>query len=305
MDKSVKSIFDGIERDIDNYKDSVTGLMQAYRSNIETAKREAAKYKDEDAIFAAKKERCAAAAYSEIERADKSLVRSVKQRVEKLRTELASYVCEEPSLGFMRQLEWYRSFNIKVTLSEIKSLLVRAGGNYLSLKALQSLAETAGYTVIVPDAQVFEDDIESIEGVMLAPLRWVDIEHMHEALEIFPNMPQFRADGTPVDLGYKPDFTSVLMRSSSLDELHKKIDAMQDRWTTDFVPKISELEPIKMENEETGETVTISPEEQHEAAVQKAADAVTVEKQDNSLEIAARMGDERFNTRSAKKKEGK
>lgn len=283
MNREVKTIFGNIYNEFSRYQASVSATLSRYECDMETAKREAAKYKDESGELNARKSRLVSAARAEIRDADKNLHDTVtNDYVPKLRQELSRYVCGTVSRDFATTLRDYMDFNLTLTRPELDALLLQADGSYTGLRMLASVAEKSGFKVSTPRMDDYEAEISQIENAVRTPLLWAPNDHLSAAVDVLDDVPIRRADGTVAGSQGRPTSTTVLMSAYTLNTVYKSLLETGEKWAASFVPEITAFVP---EKDDTGET--ISPEQQHAEAVQEANAQAVVK--DTSAEDWARQ----------------
>lgn len=282
MNREVKEIFGGIYNEISRYQASVAATLSRYTRDLEAARLEASRFKDEDDEFAARKDRLVSVARAEIREADKALHDTVtNDYVPKLRQELSRYVCSRADREFVTVLRDYMDFNLTLTRPEIDALLLQADGSYTGLRMLASVAEKSGFKMTTPRMDDFETQIAQIENAVRVPLLWAPNDHMGAAVDVLDDVPIRRADGAVAGSQGRPTSTTVLMSAYTLNTVYKSLLETGEKWAVSFVPEITAFVPQK---DDIGET--ISPEQQHAEAVQEANAQAVVK--DTSAEDWAR-----------------
>ena len=104
----------------------------------------------------------------------------------------------------------------------------------------------------------------------MSPLMYAPYDYQHEALEVLPDRPVFRADGSYYTTG-RPDSVYLIMRKQEFESAMNAVTEAGTRWSVDFVPEITAFEPVK--TDDGGE---ITPEQQRAEAVKDAAQRVGV-----------------------------
>ncbi len=288
MNKTVNSTFRDIHNAFARHQASVTATLSTYRSNVERATQEAAAFKDEAGELKRRKDALISSARSEIMDADKSFSDGLKLLyIPALRSALSGYVCELPQRDFVALLRDFQDFHIKLSRMEAEALVEQAKGNYAALRMLQAVAKESGFHVTAPTAQDYMDDLAKLEKAARVPTMWSPRKYLHEAVEVLPDRPVFRADGSLAYSGGRPDPTFLLAASTELDQVYANVTATGERWGNAFVPSVSQFEPL--ENPETGETITL--EQQRDEAEKDAASQVTVSGAD-AVDLARKIGQE-------------
>ena len=282
----VKKIFDDCSRALESYKSAVNSALADYRVGVERATSEAAAFKDEQAELSKRKAALINTARTEIRAADSELHDRIAGQVPKLRAALSEYITAKPDSGFMEMLRDIRTFHLTLSRSELEALVPAAQGNFTALRALQSVANDGGYTMTIPNIAAFLDDVKALERAARVPVMYAG-DYVSEAAEVLDNRPVFRGDGSVAYSTGRPDALYLIMRGQELDGLTDSLAEVADRWSGSFVPQLSELEPIELDD---GDVVT--PEQQREAAISTASERISVDDSADT-ERAAAMGAER------------
>lgn len=271
MNKEVKKVFSDIHGEFARYQAAVSSALSAYRRDLEAAKRTAAQYKDEAGELSRRKDGLIATARSKISEADKGLHDAVTMLyLPKLREALSDYVCKRADRSFMDTLRDVWDFNLSLSRAELSGYILGADGNYTALRALQAVAQRNGYRLTVPSADDYQGDIDRIERAARVPVMYAPHDYLHEALDVLPDRPVFRADGSYYTTG-RPDSVYLVLRKQEFESAMNAVTEAGTRWSVDFVPEITAFEPVKTED---GEEIT--PEQQRAEAVKDAVQRVGV-----------------------------
>lgn len=271
MNKNIQKVFDDIHGEFANYQAAAASALSAYRRDLEAAKRTAAQYKDEAGELSRRKEGLIAAARSKISEADKALHDAVTMiYLPKLREALSDYVCKRADRGYMDGLRDLLTFDLTLSRAELAGYILGADNNYTALRALQTVAQRSGYRLTVPSADDYQGDIDRIERAVRVPLMYAPYDYQHEALDVLPDRPVFRADGSYYTTG-RPDSVYLVLRKQEFESAMNAVTEAGTRWSVDFVPEITAFEPVK--TDDGGE---ITPEQQRAEAVKDAAQRVGV-----------------------------
>lgn len=249
----VLRIFSGIAEDIAVFKKATNKADAEYAQAVEIAKEKAREYKDERGELQRRKDKARSAHKAEIFAADTSLVMNMQKcHIPLMRDYLRKYLCSAPDASFMATLSYYRQFNLTMTKTELNNLLNMAGGNYIALKCLATVAkDCGGWKVDTPSAEQFEKDIALLEGRMTQrPVLWHDTEHHHAACETRDtSSATSRAEAIRAlkaygiengeDTVWKATSIDLLGAKGTFDEVVGRIDEMMERWSTGFVPSVS------------------------------------------------------------------
>ena len=271
MNKEVKKVFSDIHGELTRYQAAVASALSVYRRDMEAAKREAAQYKDETGELSRRKDKLIATARSKISEADKTLHDAVTALyLPKLREALSDYVCKRADRGYMDSLRDVWDFELTLSRGELDGYILGADGNYTALRALQAVAKRSGYRLTIPSVDTYQRDIDTIERAVRVPLMVCPSDYLHEALDVLPDRPVFRADGSFYTTG-RPDSVYLILRKQEFEGTMKSVTEAAERWSVDFVPEITTFEPVK--TDDGGE---ITPEQQRAEAVKEAAQRVGV-----------------------------
>lgn len=279
----VKKIFDDCSRELERYKSAVDTALAEYRVGVERASREASAFKDEQAELAKRKAALINTARAAIQAADSELHDRVAGQIPKLREALSEYITAKPDSGFMETLRDIKTFRLSLSRSELEALVPAAQGNFTALKALQSVANDNHYTLSVPDIAAFLDDVKAIERAVRVPVMYAG-NYIHEGVEVLEDRPVFRDDGSIAYTTGRPAAFFLIMRGQEFDGLTDSLGKIADRWSESFVPQLSELEPMELDD---GEVLT--PEQQREAAISAASERIYID-YSTDTELAAAMG---------------
>ena len=271
MNKNIQKVFGDIHGEFARYQAAVASALSAYRRDLEAAKRTAAQYKDEAGELSRRKAGLITTARSKIGEADKALHDAVTIiYLPKLREALSDYVCKRADRGYMDALRDVCDFDLSLSRAELAGYILGADGNYTALRALHVVAKRSGYRLTVPSADDYQGDIDRIERAVRVPVMYAPYDYQHEALEVLPDRPVFRADGSFYTTG-RPDSVFLTLRAQEFENSMKAVTEAGTRWSVDFVPEITAFEPVK--TDDGGE---ITPEQQRAEAVKDAAQRVGV-----------------------------
>lgn len=271
MNKNIQKVFSDIHGEFARYQAAVSSALSAYRRDLEAAKRTAAQYKDEAGELSRRKAGLITTARSKIGEADKALHDAVTMiYLPKLREALSDYVCKRADRGYMDALRDVWDFDLSLSRAELTGYILGADNNYTALRALQAVAKRSGYRLTVPSADDYQGDIDRIERAVRVPLMYAPYDYQHEALEVLPDRPVFRADGSYYTTG-RPDSVYLVLRKQEFETAMNAVSEAGTRWGVDFVPEITAFEPVK--TDDGGE---ITPEQQRAEAVKDAVQRVGV-----------------------------
>ena len=268
-------------------KGDIAGALSSYRSGMERIRSSAAAYKDEDAYIRDNGAALAADTRQKITESEKGFSDFILNvTVPALREALVDHMTQQPDNAFMQTLTYYQQFNVKLSRDEVKALAYDAAGNSLALRCLSSIAEKSGINVSFPTVKEYSGIIDRLEKMAQPPLMFCPPDFLHEGIEVFPDRPLRRADGSIYGNAGRPDSVYLLMQQQSMEATMKAADEAGETWSKAVVPEISEYQTYK---DDDGNEVT--------PAQQRAADKLTAAQQvtagdSSAQQIAAAVTDE-------------
>ena len=268
---NVKNSIAAIAAAVDSLKAGVTTDMQGYGNGVARAKQEAAAFKDEAGELVKRKAPLIAATRQSIKARDEAFASVVNAEVIKLKKELSRYLTAPADPALLEQLTVYQNFGVKMSKEELKAFIAQAEGNYIALRVIQRVAADSGFTVTIPEG--FEDDLNKIAALGRVPSMYCPTDYLAEGKEVLPDIPHFADDGTVAYSADRPDNIFLLIRAGGFNSARKELSEISEKWSTAFVPTISELKSVK--NPATREVI-FTPEQQHAQAVEAAAEAVDI-----------------------------
>lgn len=253
-------------------KGEIAGALSSYRSGMERIRSGAAAYKDEDTYISEHRAALVSDTRRKIDAAEKSFCDVINgEVVPALRAELVDHMTQQPDKGCMQTLTYYQQFGVKLDAAEVKALAYDAAGNSLALRCLSSIAEKSGIKVSFPTTAEYSGIIDRLERMAQPPLMFCPPDFLHEGIEVFPDRPLRRADGSIYGNAGRPDSVYLLMQQQSMEATMKAADEAGETWSKAVVPEISEYDVIKTED---GEEVS--------RETQRATDKLTAAQQVNA-----------------------
>lgn len=250
-------------------KGDIAGALSFYRSGMERIRSSAAAYKDEDAYISEHSAALVSDTRRKIEDCEKTFCDYIQGvTVPALREAVVEHMTAQPDKSFMQTLTYYRQFNICLEPQEVRALAYDAAGNSLALRCLASIAEKSGVRVSFPPISDFTAIIDRLEKMAQPPLMYCPPEYLHEAVQVYPDRPLRRADGTQYGTAGRPDSVYLLMRQQEIEATMKAADEAGDTWSAAVVPEIGEYQAYK---DDDGNEVT--------PAQQRAEDKLTAAQQ--------------------------
>ena len=260
-------------RAYDRLMERLTDALSTYRAGMGRVRREAGAYKDEQRYIEQHGAALASTARREVEAAEQEFSDTVlREVVPALRAEIVGHLTAQPDKELMQTLGYYHQFGIAMTKDEAKALSYDCAGNYLALRSLAAVAGKSGVNVGFTDVAEYIKTADRLQRLAQLPLMVCPQDYIHEALEVYPDVPLRRSDGTAYGSARRPDSISLLMSNTAAADAIKELDEVVDKLDATTVPEIREYEPIK-----TDDGTEISPAQQRAEDKDTAARQVTAE----------------------------
>ena len=188
---------------------------------------------------------------------------TVKNEIDVLRTALSVWAVTPPDNDILTLLRAYKDFDIPLSVSEAKMIATFAHGNFMTIRALRSVAENSGLVVNFPNFSDFEKDLQEIERGFSGVRLYAPTGDGHAA-DLLPNKMFAGIDYGPAT------GTDAAFAAANAKSLDKKIPQIAERWaavtlsfeTKETAPSI----PVTEDTEATAvEQARLSGAEQAEA----------------------------------------
>ena len=287
---SIAEIFDAIEQSLTDYRAEVKSVYDSFSQERDRAKRDAEQFKDEktryDAMIATAKKTASAACTA----ADKRLADKVNGvYAPMLKDALTYYITANPDPAFIQAVKLYQEFDLDLKPDELDGLIEASQGNYMALKVLAAVAEKKGYTMSVPSVDEFEKKVESLQRYANGYTMFIPQNCGALAREIFDSMrPLINRDGHTY-MGTQPlDSLYIATSEASFNSTLNGAKEFADAWKGAIVPPLSSFK--KQYDSDFNE---ITPEQQRAEAMKAATKHVTYDRQDQSVEMAHQIGQQR------------
>lgn len=247
----IVKIFTSIHEEFERYKATVSAALGSANEKISEAKKDVAKYKDENSLLKDRESKIYSETRKHILNADQTLHDAVCQHyVPMLQDHLKCNILRTPNEGLMKVLRDIKDFGISLNKCELEILLNQTEGDYLALKAVQAVAASMGYKISPPDTERLNDFISKLEQIVKIPIMYAPMDYIHEATLVFPDKPIFRQNGEVAGTAGRPDSAYLIMRSGEFNGFTKSLLNELKQWNESFVPSISELFPLENLSEE-------------------------------------------------------
>ena len=268
MEKTVKRIFDKATSAWDSFKEKEGKALSYYKSELGKVKAAASAYKDEQSYIRQHQEQLVSTARQEIAAAEKEFCDTIHNEVvPALRAELAGYITAQPKADFMQTLSYYQQFGIPVDEQEVKLLAYDCEGNFLALRALASVAQKSGISVKFPTIKEHSGIIDRLERMAQPPLMYCPFDYLTEGVDVLPDTPLRRADGSVYGNNGRPTSTGLIISTQGMEATMKAVVEAGDTWSAAVVPEIGAYTD---EKDEDGEVVSTAAQQRAEDKLESA-----------------------------------
>ena len=246
-----RSIFKGMKTALEKHMEAVKGILAQYTKETNAAKEEARKFKAEDEYYKEKQKIAADKARSALEREYKDIRASLKTDAFNMKKSLKDYLAAPMNDNFVTKLKVYSDFGIKLTRTELESLLALNQGNPVGLRALAHVLESTHtpWKVNYRDLGSLEEDVAKVERIA-GTMTYTPVEDHIAACEILKGTPvlRMRDDGSTYS-NATHDSVSILMESGIVTGFYENIEEMEKAWIADVTtPAISKASKIEANN---------------------------------------------------------
>lgn len=268
MEKTVKRIFDKATSAWDSFKEKEGKALSYYKSELGKVKAAASAYKDEQSYIRQHQEQLIKDARAQINEAEEMFCAVVHDEVvPALRAELAEYLTAKPDRDFMDTMGFYNTFNIAMGEAEVRALSYDTAGNYMQLRALAALAAKSGISVKFPTIKEYSGIIDRLEKMAQPPLMYCPFDYLTEGVDVLPDTPLRRADGSVYGTGGRPTSTGLIISTQGLEATMKAVVEAGDTWSAAVVPEIGAYTD---EKDEDGEVVSTAAQQRAEDKLESA-----------------------------------
>lgn len=288
MEKTVKRICDKATSAWDSFKEKEMEALACYKSELGKVKNAASAYKDEQSYIRQHQEQLARDAQVQITEAGKKFCDIIHNEVvPALRAELAGYLTAKPDKDFMDTMVYYNTFGIKVDEAEVRALAYDTEGNYMQLRTLAAVAAKSGISVMFPSVAEYGKVIDRLDRMAQPPLMFCPPDFLHEGIEVFPDRPLRRADGSIYGNAGRPDSVYLLMQQQSMESTMKAVAEAGDTWSAAVVPEIGAYTDEKNED---GEVVSTAAQQRAEDKMKSAKQIQT--DSGEAVSLARKLGND-------------
>lgn len=246
MQKNAKRISENGRRAYDKLMEQLKDTMGTYRAGMSRVKAAAGAYKNEQQYIEQHGAALASTARKEIEEAEREFSDTLMNEiVSELRTEVVAHLTAKPDKELMQTLSFYREFGITMTKDEAKALAYDCSGNYLALRALAAVADKSGVKVSFPNVAEYIKTADRLERLAQLPLMVCPSDYLHEGVELYPDKPLRRGDGSVYGSAGRPDSVTLLGANAAFDSAVKELERVGEALDTATVPEIGEYQPVQ------------------------------------------------------------
>lgn len=195
--------------------------------------------------------------------------RDVGVEVDLMKETLACWVSEPANPVFLAQIKAYWDFDLSLSRTELEALVAGAGGSYVGLRCLDTLAGRSGLRVSVPSVEDFGKDLERIKMDFWS-LRLYGPVGEGDVLDLLPDVVTYNGQQMGV-----PTVNQATLAWQTARNLDKHLEEIRGRWSSSVQPMVTvkeeaygideqdaqeEADRIKAENAEqrtTAESITV------------------------------------------------
>lgn len=263
MNRKMQQTIFTLRGQLANYKHDVSAAVSDYNEKRAGVAEESKKYKDEDSYFTTAMHPIRSITQSRVQRYQKDFIEAVNAAANEMEAELSAHILILPGSTFNEALAFYRNFRLTPTRLEVKALAKMAGGSSLALRAINAMLKENGSRLKVDfsSPEILSKDIEGLrkltENCLYIPLD----PKTPNGLKLFSGEP--KADyNTSVPAGKSDRFTDIdlLLSAQHLDALDKEWETMEQRWSSEIIPTVTQVTDSELyqdTEDETGETIDV------------------------------------------------
>jgi hypothetical protein len=246
-----RSIFKGMKTALEKHMEAVKGILAEYVQETTKEKEVSKKFVDADGYYKEKQTAAINKARSALEREYKDIRASLKSDAYSMKKSLKDYLAEPMNDNFITKLKVYNDFGIKLTRTELESLLALNQGNPVGLRALAHVLESTHtpWKVNYRDLGSLEEDVAKVERIA-GTMTYTPVEDHIAACEILKGTPvlRMRDDGSTYSSSTH-DSVSILMESGTVTGFYENIEEMEKAWIADVTtPAISKASKTEASN---------------------------------------------------------
>lgn len=269
----LKRYFTDTRTALDLYRARVHKVLTDYKRDMDTARAEAARYKDEQAYAEGRRAELLPVAREALEDADKRLLDAVSKALSGLRDDVYNYATRQPDRAYMDTLRDILTFNIKLSAAELAGLARRSEGSYLGLRALANVAAASGFRIVnIQTVDDMERTVAEILRRLQGPIQYSETADLGAALDAFGKAWQRNpVTGEALFETHNVTAAGLAMKRGEFAGIADLLDGLETAWSDKVIPAVDAFEPLI--EAETGKELT--PEAQRAEALDAMTDGMS------------------------------
>lgn len=223
IQEAARPIFKKLLEGMETYAEAVTNTAKKFRADYAEAARFASAYKDEARILADKRTQLASKARENVNRAGAELGEIAAECARKLNDCKQEHLRHPVPAATEKAVGLYSRYGLKLSKSEVESLLTNNAGNHLGLRLIDAMLKETGskYKVTYVPLETYEQDISDLARFALLAEHEpaFPLEFLHEASLIYCGEKELEivpADGNTKDGDYHK--TGDILRTNVLNQ---------------------------------------------------------------------------------------
>lgn len=230
---NVKQHFSDLKSTLENRNTKITEVLKYYQ---EQSSRIKARYSE--TVAAEKLAQLETDARATILRHDTEAHDKAEKIVARLKEALAEHITTSADPALLAQIQAAKSFELKLTYSEIEAMGTKAGGNPVTLACLAQIADQGGFELTFTTTEQLEKDLISIMSTFSVPSFYTPEEYFHEGLICHPNRIH-----QGIDYG-RPDTTAITMGMGLGNVAPRNLEQISERWNDASAVTIKQIAAI-------------------------------------------------------------
>ena len=226
---------------MDEFKEWKTRTENAFKEY--RAKKADIKHRFSEVVAAEELAKLIKSTRIEIEACDIRLKHAAHSLAASLEKHLANEMVTEGANAQLDMLRALNDFGVKLTPYELRTLANECD-SYIAKRALSAIAERSGYKMNVPSLDGMAKEAARLRVRFMPPMMYCPLGYTKEAVEILPEQPWRKEDGTPY--GYMnplDDDIYLGAQRMEIEAMPKRFDEMSERWNGTFIPEVVSIDP--------------------------------------------------------------
>lgn len=258
----LRGAFIALEHAIGKYRGSVSDTLRRYAADVGEVKHVYSKD-----IAEQKRAALCANARNDISEAALTLGKAATTCADQLEAFLQKQLLPGMPDDAEATLAFYRKYDIRPSLNELQLLARLMDGSYAGLRAVQAYAERHNYAMDVPTIDGYFDEVKRIRNNLRGVVFYAPDDCMEAALEVMPDIPLRRADGTVYGTQGRPTALTMIAGGGMLKGIENICSTGAERWEKLFVSPVVEIRPDVYSTQGEYEAAKAAAEERHNSAV--------------------------------------